>query len=347
MLWNDYEFSDFTSDDIPGILKLLTVLWGNNEASNIEYFNWKHQQSPYPKKTLGVVVKYGGKIIGFWGFLPTEWEIKGEKVYMLNACDVVIDPEHRGKGLYYQMMKYIMNEHCHEYRYLISFTANNMSTSAATKAGWEAFLQRHYLRHFSLIPLLQTKMRLAKERVLKTGIFSDIEVSYAARPFDISRIDSRSAHRKSRLSQNKTPDYIKWKASDYRLKPAFFYHLKESRIDAYLILSLRGMSTYVLDFGEEEGSDGIKHIINYIIARCKFASISWLSTDIPQDLQSFLKTKFFGAYDYFEKIKKGRTFGLPIVIRPMVDNYKEDDWYIGDVDVRKADNWHISEICFD
>jgi hypothetical protein len=184
-------------------------------------------------------------------------------------------------------------------------------------------------------------------KVFEPGIFKDIEVSYTIRSNNISRIDSKRTYRRTKLTINKTPGFIEWKLSNSRSKYIYFYHFKESEVDAYLILSIQGSHMHVIDYGEDEGSYGIQSIFNFIIDHTKSASISFLTASMPENFRSFLKTKHFYNFDRVEKKVKRKSYNLPILIRPVIDDYKENDWYISDIDIRKIDNWHITEICFD
>ncbi len=105
MEWKGFELSNYTNEDIDGIVKVLSFMWENDEASNKEYFIWKHQRNPFLKKPVSVVAKHDGKVVAFWGFLPNEWRIGSEKINILISCDTIIHPGYRGKGLYSGMLK--------------------------------------------------------------------------------------------------------------------------------------------------------------------------------------------------------------------------------------------------
>jgi len=344
---NDYEFSNYTSADVPEIVAIEHFLWGNDEESRSEYFKWKHQRNPLLKKPVGIVAKHEGKVVGFRGYVPSEWQIGDRKFKILLLSDTVVHPEHRGKGLFSSMTKIGMQMYCDEYRFFVAFTSNNMSTPGYLKLGWKPIAIKKYLRHLSLLGLARVKITGAGRTKLKLGQFGEFEVSDSIRPVDISNIDAINCYTENKLSLNKSPDFLEWKLSNPRAKYAYFYHLAESKIDAYVILRVGTSNAHVIDYGQGRDSLGVQKLISFIIKQRRLGSISFFNAGMPEELKPFLRKKCFYTFGQIDKIRHGKSYNLPILVRPTVENCVEDDWLIGDIDIRNIDNWHITEICFD
>ncbi len=239
-----------------------------------------------------------------------------------------------------------MREYCNEYKFFACFTANHLFIPPALHSGWKPLFPRKYLRHLNMLNLAGARILGSSRTMLDYGNFGDIEVSDINRPADISRIDGSRAHKQEKFSLNKSPDFVAWRSSDKRARYVYFYHLSESGIDAYVILSRRNHA-HVIDYGEEEGSGGIRKLFDFIVDRSRFSSISFLTASIQENLEVFLRSKHFYAFDWMEKRIRKESYSLPILIRPTVENYSESNWFVNGVDLRDVNNWHITEICFD
>ena len=96
---SDYEISMYTSNDIDGVARVSRFLWSNDEESNRRYFLWKHQENPLLKKPMVVLARYADEVVGFYAHIPVEWKIREKNIMVLLGCDIVVHPEHQGKGL--------------------------------------------------------------------------------------------------------------------------------------------------------------------------------------------------------------------------------------------------------
>ena len=75
--------------------------------------------------------------------------------------------------------------------------------------------------------------------------------------------------------------------------------------------------------------------------------LSIFNVNISNNFIKLLHKNNFLSYRIIEKIVKGKSYNLPILIRPIKESYSEHDWFINDLDVRDINNWHITEICSD
>jgi GNAT superfamily N-acetyltransferase len=303
MKWDGYELSSYSSEDVDGILEILSFLWGADKESNRNYFSWKHQANPLLKKPVGIVAKYEGQVVGFGALIPAEWRMGDRKFMVILGADTVVHPEHRRKGLNTAIAKLVWELYCNEYRFHLSFSPNRVSTLVDLKAGWKPIGIRSYLRHPSPLGLAKEKLLGANTKALNLGTFGDVQVSDTIRPVDISRIDASNYYSINKLCLNKSPDFLKWRLSNSKANFIYFYHLKESEINAYVILRLNKTHAHVFDYGEENGSFGVQRLISFILQQTRFASISFLTATTPDDLNTFLCKKHFYTFDRIERIR--------------------------------------------
>jgi hypothetical protein len=347
MKWNDYELSKYTDADIEEIVVIISPLLGNDKASNNKYFAWKHQRNPFLKDTVGIVAKHAGKVVGFLGYVPTELKIGDANFKALQQSDTVILPEHRGKGLFSAMTRAGMDMYCDEYKFIVNFTSNNITAAGCLKLGWKPLVTINYLRHFNWLHLAKYKLSGAARVMLNPGNFGEVKVSDSLHTADISRISAEDCYSENKICQNKTPDFIEWKLSNPGAKYTYLYHLAESEIDAYLILKVHNIHAHIFDYGQKKGSAGMDKIISFILDHARFGSISFCNAGMPEDLRSFLRKKHFHSFNQIDRIRHRESYNIPIIVRPTVGNYSDDDWFVSGVDIRDIKNWQITEICFD
>lgn len=347
MEWNGYELANYTNEDMEEILTLISPLLGSDRISNRDYFIWKHQKNPFLKKPLGIVARYAGRVVGFIGYVPAECRIGKTRFMILQQCDTVVYPEHRGKGLFSAMTKTGLRTYSDEYKFIVNFTSNHMTAPRMLKLGCYPLAARNYLRHFNLLSLARNRL-FGTDGVAPDPVsLGDIEVTDSIHAADISGIGLADYYSENKISPNKTGDFLEWRLSNPRVKYTFFHHRAGGKIDAYLILRTNKIHAHVFDYGQREGSFGVQKILSFILNHTRFSSVSFVDAGTPDDLKSFLRKRHFYTFTQIERMRNRESNNIPIVIRPTVQNYSENDWFVDGVDARDINNWHITEICFD
>jgi len=102
----------------------------------------------------------------------------------------------------------------------------------------------------------------------------------------------------------------------------------------------------VLDFADTDG-ESVAEILRFIIRKRHFDILSIYDFCLADDFRKSLKGLRFKARGLVKRIEKKRTGELPLLIRPVKKNFTEDDWMIEGRDIRKIENWKITEICSD
>ena len=90
------------------ILGLQAHLWGKDLALNSRYMEWKYEVNPYLNVPMIYVAMNGDKVVGMRGYFGALWQIgqPGTKHVVLCAGDLVIDPQHRSRGLFRQLSNF-------------------------------------------------------------------------------------------------------------------------------------------------------------------------------------------------------------------------------------------------
>ncbi len=345
--WKGYELSGYTDNDIEGIIALVSVLWGCDTSFNRDYFTWKHRRNPFLRGNIGIVAKSGGEVIGFLGYVPAEYKIGDTRFSILQQCDTVIRPEHRGKGLFSEMSKAGIRMYGHEYRFIVNFTSNYMTATGLMKIGFKPLAPVSYLRRFNLFNLARAKLKPGNGTLIKPGKFGNIEVSDNIRSSDIFSGGTANCYSEKTIYLNKIPEFLDWRYANPRARYMCLCHEAESNIDAYMIIRIKNSHAHIFDYGQNGSTDGLQRLFSFIINKTKFASISIFNGGLSDKLASFLRRNHFHSFARIDRIRNRGSSNNPIIIIPAKENYTEDDWFAGGADVRNVANWHITEMCFD
>jgi hypothetical protein len=68
---------------------------------------------------------------------------------------------------------------------------------------------------------------------------------------------------------------------------------------------------------------------------------------LSESFRAFLRKNHFYSYRMIDRIRMGESYDLPFLIRPVKEEYGEDDWHIQGVDTRDIAQWIIRPICSD
>ncbi len=83
------------------VVSLQTHLVSPDVALNSAYFAWKHERNPYTAGPIAYLAMAEDKVVGMRAFLGANWRCGANATthLWLCACDLVVDPAHRGPGL--------------------------------------------------------------------------------------------------------------------------------------------------------------------------------------------------------------------------------------------------------
>lgn len=120
------------------ICELEKELWSRDLDINKSYLRWKYLENPYSDLPKLYLVLYGEKLIAVRGLYEWPFGLNGDSFPALCSADLVIHPEYRSKGLYPELMDFIMSDlHDEGYTYLLSFSAGPTALINSLALGWK------------------------------------------------------------------------------------------------------------------------------------------------------------------------------------------------------------------
>ena len=163
----DYQIVRYEPPLKPAVLELQTNLWSSSLALNGAYFDWKYQRNPYLKEPLIYLALSGGRPVGMRGFFGTRWEggMVTSGITLLYADDMVIAPDHRGKGL----MSSIMNSAFRDlstgnFSHALNLSAGLVTLRSSLSMGWQSAGWAHPIRRRSWPATLQRCLSIVEKR---------------------------------------------------------------------------------------------------------------------------------------------------------------------------------------
>ena len=237
------------------VCRLQQLHWAPDPEVNSLYFEWKYERNPYLSHPHVYLAMHEGDVIGMRGVYGARWEVgvRARTFEIPCAADLVIAPEHRGRGVFTRIMQCALADLRHEdVAWLF-----NLSASAATRLGslgmkWRAAgpIERMTRPAAARGPARQVFAwwRAARHR---SGVRARIELSDTVRPEAMAELLERTG-RTGRIRHVRDDEYFAWRfqnpLSSYR-----FVFLGGRRLDAYLVLrSARyvphGRSTWIADW---------------------------------------------------------------------------------------------------
>lgn len=125
--------------DLKEILSLREVVFGETEKDRLEpkFWQWEFIEGPEGRAFI-YVVKDGGKVIGHLADLPRQFSVCGEVVPGTFHLELMVHPDYRRKGIFYEMERYSVQHVKNENRLLMTAcTVREKSINGLKKVGWK------------------------------------------------------------------------------------------------------------------------------------------------------------------------------------------------------------------
>lgn len=309
-----------------GLVALYRDLISNDSRLNDAYFRWKHEDNPYAPEPLVYAALMRGEVVGMRGFLGARWHLgdSGVLANWLAACDLVIDPAHRGRKLSQQIMSFALADLASRgYRVTLNWSGNPVTRSLSLRAGWR--LVGTYATCQIQTPRASRSYRWAKRirqwpivwrttpallRVILPPSFDRLDaawsrssganpgIGHAPLPDEMSELVERLGAT-NRIRHVRDPAYYRWRyrnpLCDYR-----FVYWREARLEGFVVLQLRrdgnGADIRVVDW-EASRAQILDEIFRRIVAVGGFDVLSMWTATMPERLANTLAALGFSERD--------------------------------------------------
>ena len=357
MFHQNYEIRSYHPDFKTQIIDLERFLWGEDAKKNKAYFEWKFENSPYSKEIIGAIGLYKGKVISFNGFSILKWFLGDKKkfFYTISSTGVCVHVDHRRKGLHTAMVNFIYQKYKRsKFKVLTRFSGNLASIASGLKAGWVPFAKRKYLRRYDYWEFVKRKF-FKKFNVKSTkiqnilGKYGRIEVTQNVNPIAMANLKEKIPMNKNLIYLCQDLNFLQWRFLNPKIKYIFYYIWNNNRLNGYIVIKYynRIGAGKIVDYAYLD-VQYFQKILELLITQRHFCLLHILDVNLNEDLVKTLYNFGFHQRDLISKlISKKRKINkeLYFLLKPLKDEKQENYWYINNLDIRKIENWKLTEIC--
>jgi GNAT superfamily N-acetyltransferase len=323
----DYEITRYRPELRPGLLALRRHLFpGDDERRNESYFQWKHEENPYSDGPIAYVALSGGEVVGARAFQGARWRLgdAGATADWLIACDLIVHPAHRGKGLYHLLMRHALAElAAGGHGCTLNWSANPVNYGASLRSGWRLVLpyttwwleapgvRRARRLHDRLAGSpVAWRLGLAVHRLAIHRGFAALDAAWSrlppAEPLRLER-DPRPDTMGELVDAGGSPlihhvrdaTYYRWRFRNPRSEYRFVYW-HESRLEGFVVLQVaRGARSADLRIVDWEASrpDILEGMLLRLVRAGGYDGLTIWSATLPEAVRGLLSRLGFSSRD--------------------------------------------------
>ncbi len=206
-----YDLEDYQPEHKDAVIGLL----GDHEYKK-RIWDWQFHQNPFLEgNSPGVILKDKDKIIGYYGSMPVPIQLGDRKFIGAWLCDLILDPEYRGKGLGKKLNNYLQNK----YPMVLGLGISDHSDPILKKAGWVInydIEEYNYIKNTANVKdVIKKMLQLVKslkgtfcKRAQKNYIVEEIEGKDVKKYMDLLEQEEGSGYSNGIIKDFK---YIEWK----------------------------------------------------------------------------------------------------------------------------------------
>jgi hypothetical protein len=350
----DYRIEHYQPRQRAEVVEVISQLLGGDRAANERYFRWKYEQNPHAEGVMAIVATQRGKVVGFRGYGSALWQSDtGRTLRVLVPGDTCVDLEHRRKGLSVAMGRLAMTDFSPAYSLFLNLSCTRSSLPGYLRLGFAPLAEKVYLSRYGApglaAYLLSSKKQLPLAAAkIRYGQFSDLHVGAAPMPEQMASVIERQKPADGRFRLCQDESYFRWRFSGPTDKYVFYWLSAGNDTVAYLVLGVTPTNRrgYVLDYADTDGESGAR-LLDIVIERRDFSVLSVFSHSVSASLGPSLRRAGFHAGGIMGALESKVRGNMPLLVRPVLPEPGEKDWFINGMDVRNPDNWFIKGICSD
>lgn len=376
-----YEIIKYRPEFRNQVVKLQKHLWSQNITWNSAYLHWKYERNPYYETPLIYLALLNNQVVGMRGFYGALWQAGMPAEILPCSCagDLVIDPEHRDRGLFTKIMQAALQDLSRlDCKYVFNLSANHLTHLGALAMGWQSIgtlqTMRWVARPDQLTATQRVRKRLNRPSKLRKGMnkalnwvspkSTDIFRHFDRKILPCERMAGRSI-RFAKLPQPKAmaslvkrvdcdkrikhvrdEQYFRWRFGNPLSKYRFLF-MGESTLEGYLVLqsslTLNQSEVNVVDW-EATDSKVLGDMLNNTIQFGGFVSLNIRTAVFIEQMRDVLKESGFRSIDHRSRI---RNYHPTVLVRPVDESLSRNGWTLAGTELLELSNWNLRMIYSD
>lgn len=166
----NFDFELVNYDNLSEMAEMFSLCFNLMPPKN--YFDWKFLQNP-AGKAIGFVAYHEGNVAGFYGVIPEDFIVNGEKTIIYQSMDTMTHPDYQRQGLFTNLAKKTY-EHLIETDgevFIIGFPGLMSHSGLVKKLGWKDIVLIDYVflnrTAFKVKSLFKKTSNLSFEKIEK------------------------------------------------------------------------------------------------------------------------------------------------------------------------------------
>jgi GNAT superfamily N-acetyltransferase len=348
------------------VLDLLRCHWGSRREVNEAQLDWKHAGSPDAGPSRLYVALDKGRVVAVRGFFASRWEAGSplRTFDLLSAGMLVIDPAHRGRGVFTELMAGAFADIAGECSYVISLSAGSATRLGSLTMGWREAGRVRVLANSNRAAHAAPWQRAAAtalgrvapdiaspflriDRRLRGGhaeLAAGIVLSSEPRPAAMADLTRRRPP-DGRFRQVRGEGYFAWRFTQPLARYRFLYKLsgQGDRLDGFLVLQTKarvpGWPVSLVQC-EPPGGPHASALLAAALGSGVLGRVRAWTEGFADDARGVLTR--FG----FREIPI-RSFAEPyqtLLVRPAEPALPPRPWLLADRDVLDLRNWELCQL---
>ena len=350
-----YHVRRYDTADRDAVLDLQSLHWGPERSLNDQLFAWKYERNPWQRTPRLYLVFHGEELIAMRGFYGSRWEAGSppETFDIPCAGDLVIRPEHRDRGVFTHLMRFVMDdESTADAPFFFNLSAGAPTRLGGLTLGWRdigPIPRVRWERPTSVLDRFALKEPAdmdsfsgidARLRANATTIRGSVELSAEVRPVEMATLVRQRSH-DGRIRHVRDEAFFAWRFQQPGIRYRFLYHTAGSTINAYLVLLARGRD----DNGQVKVVDSegdrapLFRLLDTALRDCGFRRVvCW------RDSLAGITTSELDRQGFREVPVKSMAESFPtVMLLPNKHRSSAMDWKLGGRDGRDARNWDLRQ----
>lgn len=339
-----YRIRPYREGDLPAVAGFLSKLYRIPLELGREHTNWKLLENPYSRQPLVIIAECGGRIVGQYVYTPLRWRhsSSGSEETMPAPGGAFVSPDHRGQGLFRQMMEFGRDWLKQDYRWFLNTTSTSNSVHSYMKFGAHPLAPRSCLDSCTLPGLLHYCMNY-KETMqpgIEYGRHGDILVSTEAMPEEMASVAGQRKPDRPAAEMKRDSLFYNWRYRNPARNYTFYYSGYPGAISGFMVVSHRGnnLRGRILDYGQsQEGA--LAKILRMIRRNNDFDILSVFEFCVDDDLAGALKAGRLKRRPLVRYLERKKVPAHPFFLIKTREG--EQQWVWEGLDLRDIGNWSM------
>jgi GNAT superfamily N-acetyltransferase len=354
----NYEVVKYRTEFKDQVAELQKNLWSFDAALNTAYLEWKYECNPYQPEPLIYLALLAGQVVGMRGLFGAKWQV-GHSGQVFGSCagDLVIDPEHRKRGLFKLIMAAALEDLAHRghpYVFNLSGGSKPETYFSSLATGWRgigSFQPMQWINPNGFLDPASGERRHPMEFLDRNGeapggpLGVSVKIERTPRSKAMAEL-VEGIESDGRLRHIRDERYFAWRFQN-PLSVYRFLYWEDIQLQGYLVLRTSFDAEWafieIVDW-EARNAQVRADLLRAAIEWGRFDGLTIWSATLPVEAKTLLQNAGFEPLEQDESLEGPRP---TVLIRAVRDDVLPEDWVLDGISLLDLNNWDLRMIYSD